>query len=117
MNLVRTSLLIASVSVAAVSAGQAKPTYANVQKILNAQCIGCHGTYGKEGVNLTSYASIIKGGAHGPIVKAKDPKGSVLFQVLRGTGGKKIMPPRSKGIPDADLRLIEAWILAGAKEK
>ena len=38
------------------------------------------------------YASVMKGGEHGPIVVKGKLKDSVLAQVLRGTNGKKQMP-------------------------
>lgn len=86
-------------------------TFASVQGILTQNCAGCHGANGKAGVNLTSYATIVRE----PLVKAGDAENSVLAQVLRAGHGKKQMPPKGP-LPDADIKTVEDWINAGAKQ-
>lgn len=93
-------------------------TYARVQQILDQNCIGCHsGERAREGINLTSYDNILKGGREGKIVTPKDLKKSVLAQVLRGTPGYKQMPPRQAPLAEEDIKSIETWISKGAKKK
>ena len=89
--------------------------FASVEPIFKANCIGCHaqGT-GKEGVELYSHASVMKGGEHGPNVVPGDAKASLLSKVLRASDGKKQMPPKGP-ISEADIAKIEAWIDQGAK--
>lgn len=98
------------------TAAQGKSDFAETQRILTANCAGCHGNAGaKDGVVLTSHASIMKGGNHGPIVTAGAPDTSTLVDVLRKRNGKKQMPP-SGPLSEQDIASIEAWISAGAKE-
>lgn len=85
--------------------------FAQVQPILSAKCIGCHGAANpKAGVNLTTFAGVSK------IVKAGDPKESELVQVMHGGEGHKRMPPMGEPVPDAQIKIVEDWIQAGAKE-
>lgn len=93
-------------------------SFSEVQALLSQRCVGCHGQSNpKEGINLTSYDSIMKGGEHGPIVVANDPENSVIVQVLRGSHGKKQMPLNAAPLDDADIKKVEAWISAGAKSE
>lgn len=88
-------------------------TFASVQPVL-AKCTGCHGERGKEGIDLRSHDSILKGGEEGAIVKPGDPANSVLVQALRGANGKRQMPP-SGPLAEDQIAKVEAWIKAGAK--
>jgi mono/diheme cytochrome c family protein len=87
-------------------------TFASVQPVL-AKCTGCHGAQPKEGVDLRTHDSILKGGEHGPIVVAGDPEASLLIDVLRARNGKKQMPPGSP-LPEDQIAAVEAWVKAGA---
>lgn len=88
--------------------------FAPAADVFTKNCVGCHGDRPREGIDLRSYDSVMKGGEEGPIVKAGDAKGSVLVQALHGTDGKKQMPPRGP-LPEEDIKKIEDWIQAGAK--
>lgn len=121
------NLLPIAIAVAAAGvAGQAtsapvqktKPaTFADVQKILK-PCTGCHtGARAPKGVDLSSYAKIVKGGEQGPIINAKEVKTSVLLKSLRHEKGAAAMPPGPAPMPAASIAVIESWIKAGAKEK
>src|SRR5688572_5052535 len=92
----------------------AETTYASVQPIF-AKCQPCHGENGKDGVDMRTYESIMKGGEHGPIVVAGDPANSVIVQALRGSHGKKQMPFKKAALPEAEIQAVEAWIKYGAK--
>ena len=99
-----------------MSMGSARAiTYADVQDVFNKNCVKCHGKEKpKEGISLVDYASVMKGGEHGPIVVKGKLKDSVLAQVLRGTNGKKQMPFGMAPLSDEDIFKIEEWIKAGA---
>ena len=58
----------------------------------------------------------MKGSDDGAIVKPGAPKHSVLVEALRGTGGVRQMPPRSGPLREDQIKLVEAWIAAGAKK-
>ncbi|RYG24720.1 c-type cytochrome [bacterium] len=97
------------------SAAPAVP-YASVQAVMTEKCAGCHGANNpKGGVNLTSYESLMKGGEDGAIVKAGDPAGSELIQVMRHTEGHKPMPPQGPPASEEQIKTVEDWIKAGAK--
>ncbi|HRK22811.1 MAG TPA: c-type cytochrome [Fimbriimonadaceae bacterium] len=91
--------------------------YAGVQAILTARCMPCHGENGKEGIDLRSYDSVMKGGEHGAIVKAGDAAGSQIIHALRGHNGIKQMPMNQAPLSEEDIKKIEDWINAGAKNE
>jgi hypothetical protein len=51
---------------------------------------------------------------HRPLVTAYDPAQSRLVQTLRATGAPRMPPDRP--LPEADIALIEKWILDGARK-
>jgi hypothetical protein len=97
-----------SMQLQAVSAG-----YKSVQSILNQKCILCHGENGKEGIDLRTYESIMKGGEHGPIIKPGDAKGSLMVQVIQKDHPKR-MPFKQDALPQEHVDLIEDWVNEGA---
>ena len=103
---------------ASLGFAQSKPagvTYAKVETVFKANCIGCHqGATPSGGVNLSSYEKVTKGQFKGrPLVTPKSLDKSVLALSLHGKGVMK-MPPGGK-IADSDAKTIEAWIISGAK--
>ncbi len=93
----------------------ADTAFTPVGKILTANCASCHGANKpKAGISLVDYAGVMKGGKEGVIVSAGKPDESPIVMALKGTGGKKQMPPGKK-LSDADLATIEGWIKDGAK--
>lgn len=90
--------------------------FAKVQPLLQQKCAACHGENGKEGIDLRTYGSLMKGGEHGAIVVPGDAANSVLVQALRGTNGKKQMPMKADPLSEEEIKLVEDWIQAGAKE-
>ncbi len=67
-----------------------------IQPILVRYCTGCHNNQEMEGeLSLDSYASLQKGGAEGPIVKAGAPKESRLIEMLTGSD-ELVMPPEDE---------------------
>jgi mono/diheme cytochrome c family protein len=87
------------------------PTFKNdVAPLLTSACGNCHtGARKKGGVDLTSYDTIMK------TVKANDPDKSKLVMAVSGKGAK-LMPPK-KGLSDAQIDTLKAWINAGAKNE
>ncbi len=98
----------------APSAGQTPATgggaaFAEVQAILKAKCGTCHGDAATAGLNVNTYASLMKGGASGPVVIAKDAASSSIV--------KKIEGGSHPGQLSADeLAALKVWITAGATE-
>ena len=73
----------------------------------------CHDAITRqEGIELTSYQTIINSGQ----VTPGDPNDSDLFEVLNETNPDKIMPrPPSDPLTAAEKDIIYRWILQGAK--
>ena len=92
------------------------PTYAAIEKVTKARCVGCHqGVKPAGGVDLSSYASITKAKFKGkPVVNVKNPKESILLKALHGEGVAK-MPP-GPGLSPAEMKAVQAWIAGGAKK-
>jgi ubiquinol-cytochrome c reductase cytochrome b subunit len=103
------------VNAAVVSA----PTYAaNIQPIFAASCTGCHGAAAPSGgLDLTSYAGLMKGGRSGAVIKPGNPQGSLLIEVLEGRapGGIPAMPLGQQPLPATQIQTIKNWIASGAK--
>lgn len=92
--------------------------FASIQPILNENCVKCHGNVGpKGGIDLTTYAGMMKGGEDGPIVLAGNPDGSKIVMALKGAGGVKPMPMMAKPLTADKIDAIANWIRDGAKEK
>jgi len=88
-----------------------------VQPILATHCITCHGSNRhKANLRLDSYAAVMRGGKHGPVIKAGEPKGSELFRrITLPQSDDDFMPPENKRpVSAGDLKLIELWISSGA---
>ena len=83
--------------------------------ILQASCAyaGCHdAATSQNGVNLTTYFSIIQTGD----IKAGNPNGSDLYEVITENDPDKRMPPPPKNpLSAAQTQLIFTWIQQGAK--
>ena len=94
----------------------AKVTFAQVATIAKRNCIGCHsGAHPKHGLDLTSYAMIMKGDKEGKVVVPKDAGSSRLSKSVHRKGAAP-MPPAGP-LPASDVALIDAWIKAGAPSK
>ena len=79
-------------------------------------CVMCHGeTEPKEGVQLTDYASVMKGGEHGPIVVAGNPDESELVEVIT-PGHEPMMPFKQDPLTEEEIAKIKDWVAQGAKE-
>lgn len=94
----------------------AGPAFAEVQPIFKESCTGCHGSQNpKEGLDLSSYASVMKGASDEQVIKPDDPDNSLLFKAISGKPGVKRMPPIGPPLDKAKVELIRRWIENGAK--
>jgi hypothetical protein len=86
------------------------PTYdANISAILSARCVMCHGAAASGGLNLSTYADLMKGGKDGVVVTPRDSANSLLVKIQSAK--------HFANVTDIDLALIKQWIDAGAAEK
>jgi uncharacterized membrane protein/mono/diheme cytochrome c family protein len=93
---------------------------AHVEPIFAQNCYSCHGPEKqKSQLRLDSYDALMRGGKHGPVIKAGDVKGSELFRrVTLPSSDDDAMPAQGKRHLSAnEIKLIELWIAAGAPAK
>ena len=113
------SLLWGLGSLWSLSIGQAfavePPSYARqVRPFLARYCVECHsGAHPKGGLNLESYAEMVKGGDRGPSLVPHKPDDSLLVQMVES--GK--MPPKKARQPrPEEAAILRAWIASGARD-
>jgi nitrate/TMAO reductase-like tetraheme cytochrome c subunit len=87
-----------------------KPTFdANIQPIFTA-CTTCHNTASQTaGLDLSTYAGVMKGGKNGAVIIPGDSMNSLLVKIQSGKHFLNLTPDQ--------LTLVEQWIDAGALEK
>jgi nitrate/TMAO reductase-like tetraheme cytochrome c subunit/mono/diheme cytochrome c family protein len=78
--------------------------------LFQARCGNCHGVDGLQGLNLTTYESVFRGGESGPAVLPGDPQGSLLIQKQTSE------QPHFSQLTDQELDWVRTWIEAGAPE-
>ncbi len=94
-----------------------KVTYQDhIQPIFREKCFSCHNPDKKSGgLDLTSYTSVMLGGASGEVIEPGSPDGSYLYQLITHQS-EPFMPAMSDPIPKSMQDLIKAWIEQGALE-
>lgn len=99
--------------VPAIAWAQAPPIFEKeIAPILQARCASCHGEKEqKNGLDLRTVASMLRGGKSGPAIFPGSPERSLLFLQLAGNK----MPPGKDKLSDAEKGLIRAWLDGGAK--
>ena len=77
---------------------------------MQARCGGCHGASGIQGLDVTSYASLMAGGQNGAVIVPGDPQNSLLVQKQSGE------QPHFAQLSPQELQMVIDWINAGAPE-
>jgi WD40 repeat protein len=79
-------------------------------------CVECHNPKTmKAGLDLETYESLMEGADSGPVLVAAKPDESRMVRLTEHKD-EPFMPPRKSRQPKTDeLRLLRAWIAAGAK--
>jgi len=93
----------------------------DVMPIFVGRCVSCHQPGGegfeKSGLDLTSYAGVMKGTKFGPMVIPGDPESSNLMLLLDWRASPELrMPHDMKQLNSCDRNDIRAWIREGAKD-
>lgn len=93
----------------------------DVVPIFKGRCVGCHSpgqeAAEKSGLDLTSYAGVMKGTKHGPMVVPRDPDSSNLMWLLEWRASAELrMPHGKKQLSSCDRTTIRKWIREGAKD-
>jgi len=86
---------------------------ADVLPIFQASCVSCHsGPGAPRGLELSSYASVMKGASSQKVVTPGNPDASPLYQFVASDSMPKGGPPLSAKQKDT----IRQWIAAGAPD-
>ncbi len=99
---------------------QVSPTsfYAlRVAPVLDENCVSCHGPRRQKAkLRLDTYADVLRGGRHGPVVKPGKVNESDLYaRITLPAANERAMPPDSRPpMPAGDVTIIKLWIAAGA---
>jgi len=93
----------------------------DVMPVFVGRCVSCHKAGGegqaKSGLDLTSYAGVMKGTKFGPMVIPGDPESSNLMLLLDWRASAELrMPHGMKQLNSCDRNDIRAWIREGAKD-
>lgn len=93
----------------------------DIVPIFKGRCESCHQPKGegveKSGLDLTSYAGVMKGTKFGPMVIPGDPDSSNLMRLLDWRAAPELrMPHGKKQLSSCDRNDIRAWIREGAKD-
>jgi hypothetical protein len=91
-----------------------------VAPILAFHCYWCHGNRREVPAgdfDARNYASLMKGGGLGDVIRPGNPDRSLLVQFLEGKrGADHRMPLKADPLPPRDIATIRRWIAEGARE-
>jgi cytochrome b subunit of formate dehydrogenase/mono/diheme cytochrome c family protein len=82
----------------------------DIATLFQSKCSTCHGPSAMGGLNLTTFADMLKGGATGPVVIPADGANSLLVTKQLAGGHPGQLTPE-------EIAHVQAWIDAGALEK
>jgi hypothetical protein len=93
----------------------------DILPLLKWRCASCHepggAGYEKSGLDLTSYAGVMKGTKFGPMIIPRDPESSNLMLLLDWRASPALrMPHGTKQLSSCDRGSIRTWIRQGAKD-
>ena len=87
----------------------------DVQPLLAAHCVRCHGPKKSEGgLRLDRKTDALAGGNSGPAFEASKSAASLLIRYVAGLDDDTVMPPSGKRLSAAQVGILRAWIDQGA---
>jgi len=108
--------LALQLSTGAVSAEDKINFEDHVKPILRDKCLTCHNTNKKSSdLDLSSYSSLMQGGASGASVQPGDSGASYMYSLMSHQS-EPFMPPNADKLPDETLEIVRKWIEGGAPE-
>jgi hypothetical protein len=115
---IRGCLLIVCLSAVGVAQTGRHPNYEDdVKPVFARRCFGCHSAGEmRSGLNLETYAGVLKGGSSGDVVIAARAASSMLYRAVAREDGAPQMPLGQAKLPDAEIALIREWIQGGLLE-
>jgi mono/diheme cytochrome c family protein len=81
-----------------------------ISPLFKERCSSCHGSGALAGLNLTTYATALKGGKDGVVIVPGDPEISLLIKKQSGA------TPHFGQLTPSELQQVIDWIKAGAPE-
>jgi mono/diheme cytochrome c family protein len=85
----------------------------SARRILESNCLSCHGTTKMSGLDLRHRDAMLKGGTRGPaLVPGKSSNSLIVEAVLRK--GNLQMPPGKLALDPTEIETLRKWIDAGA---
>ena len=112
-----TLLVLTALATLAEADGPAKvapeaPTLADLQPLFETKCLRCHNAkVRKADLDLSTHASVLKGGESGPVVVPGKPEESALYEAVH----EGRMPADKKGrLTTEQVETIRLWIEGGA---
>ena len=88
----------------------------HIKPIFRDRCLTCHNTNKKSSdLDLSSYTTMMQGGASGASIEPGDSAASYLFGLVAHSS-EPYMPPNADKIPEAEIELLRKWIEGGAPE-
>lgn len=111
------SAVILLVTVSGAAADESAVTYStHIRKIFRDNCANCHNaSRARAGLDLSSYAGVIKGSTSGEIVIAGSADDSLLYLTMTHAE-EPAMPPGKAPLKDRYLNQVRVWIETGAPE-
>ena len=91
-----------------------------IAPLLDQKCVSCHGPQKvKGGLRLDSYAGLMKGGEDGPVIEPWEPlKSEICRRITLPPDDDDFMPnDGKKPLTPEEVKLIQAWISAGASDR
>src|SRR5215510_15000339 len=108
--------ILAGIAIVPVLLSQSAPSsfQLDVAPLLAQKCLTCHGPAQQmSGLNLSSGASMLKGGQSGPAVVPGKSEESHLYR--RITGREQPAMPLGGKLTDSEIGMLKAWIDSGAQ--
>lgn len=117
-------LMVSSWAVAAPKISTPAPVSykTDVTPIIHDYCLSCHEPGGKgfekSGLDMRTYASLMKGTKFGAIIKPGDSFSSILIQVVEGRVHASIRMPygMAGGLAKDKISVLKKWVDQGAKD-
>src|SRR5215470_16977129 len=112
------ALLALAAALSAVAQPARRPNYDDdIRPLFARRCFACHSAAEmRSGLNLESYAGVMKGGSSGDAAIAGRAASSMLFKVVNRDEGVPQMPLGQPKLPDSEIALIRDWIQSGLLE-
>lgn len=83
------------------------------RRVLEANCLSCHGAAKMAGLDLRQREGMLKGGARGPAIRPGNPAESLLYRAVKREGDLH-MPPGKKALDAMQVESLRVWIEEGA---